>query len=168
MVFIDGSNIFHGCKDLNFEISYETFVLILKEEKNVVRIFFYSGVKPPKENEKKFIKMLKHLEIEIITKLLKVRNFQCKFCKKRTKIYTEKGIDASLSTDLLWYAFQNAYDIAILVSGDADFIPAIERVRLLGKRVEIWTFKHSIGKELKSKVDKVNFIDDIIEKIKKN
>jgi len=83
-------------------------------------------------------------------------------------MYIEKGIDASLSTDLLWYAFQNAYDKAILITGDADFIPAVQRVRLLGKNIELWTFKHSVGKELKKNVDKVEFIDEIIDEIKKS
>ena len=41
--------------------------------------------------------MLSHLEMEIITKLLKVRLITCKYCKKESKIFTEKGIDASLS-----------------------------------------------------------------------
>ncbi len=167
MVFIDGSNVFHGCRDLKFQISYEKFLPILKEDKNVIRVFFYSGVKPPVSNEKKFLKMLGHLEMEITTKLLKTRSVRCNSCKKVAKIFTEKGIDASLSTDLLWYAFQNAYETAIIVTGDADFIPPIERVRLMGKRIELWAFKHSIGNELKSKVDKVNYIDDIINKIKK-
>ena len=112
--------------------------------------------------------MLSHLEMEIITKLLKVRLITCKYCKKEIKIFTEKGIDASLSTDLLWYAFQNAYDTAILVTGDADFIPPIQRVRLLGKRIELWTFKHTIGKELKKSVDIVNYIDDVLDQIKKS
>jgi len=106
--------------------------------------------------------------MEITTKLLKIRNVRCNSCKKVNKMYIEKGIDASLSTDLLWYAFQNAYDKAILITGDADFIPAVQRVRLLGKNIELWTFKHSVGKELKKNVDKVEFIDEIIDEIKKS
>ncbi len=147
------------------QLSYDKFLTILRKDKNVIRVFFYSGVTP--KREKKFIKMLGHLEVDIITKLLKVRLVKCDSCNKKTKTFIEKGIDASLSIDLLWYASQNGYDTAILVSGDADFIPAIKRSRLLGKRIEIWTFKHSIGKELKKEVDKVYHIDDIIDKIKK-
>ena len=110
--------------------------------------------------------MLKHLEIDVITKPLKLRRTKCSKCGFKKTIKIEKGIDASLSTDLLWYAIQNGYDIAILVSGDADYIPPVEKVRLLGKRIELWAFKNSLGSELRKKVDKLNFIDEILDKIK--
>jgi len=167
MIFIDGSNLFHSCRDLKIKIKYEKFLPLLKQDKNVIRIFFYTGIKPPGSKEKAFIKMLQYLEMDVTTKLLKVRYVTCRACKKKSKIFTEKGIDASLATDLLWYAFHNAYDMAIIVTGDADFIPPIERARSLGKRIELWAFKHTLGKELKGIVDKVFYIDDIVEEIKK-
>lgn len=166
MIFIDGSNVFHCCKDLDFEISYEKILPILKKGKNVRRVYFYTGIKP--EEEKRFIKMLGHLEIDIFTKLLKVRPAKCKNCGKKTKRYVEKGIDAKMSTDILWHGFKENYDTAIIVSSDADFIPPIEIVKLLGRRVELWAFKHALGKELKRKADKIIYINEIIDKIKKD
>ncbi|MCK4730524.1 MAG: NYN domain-containing protein [Candidatus Aenigmarchaeota archaeon] len=38
-------------------------------------------------------------------------------------------------------AYKNAYDTAILVSGDGDFVPAIKAVQETGKRVENYYFK---------------------------
>ena len=47
----------------------------------------------------------------------------------------EKGIDTGLVTDLLKHAWEDTYDIAVLVSSDADYIPAVEFVQEKGKRV---------------------------------
>ncbi len=44
--------------------------------------------------------------------------------------YHEKCIDISLAVEMLHYAtVPGAYDVAILVSGDKDFIPALSRIR---------------------------------------
>lgn len=48
----------------------------------------------------------------------------CSSCGERYMPRTEKGVDAAIVTDLLTLA--PTYDLAILVSGDADFIPAVE------------------------------------------
>jgi uncharacterized LabA/DUF88 family protein len=41
----------------------------------------------------------------------------------------EKGIDVKLATDLIMGAVDNTYDTAIVVSSDADLVPAIDWVR---------------------------------------
>ena len=55
----------------------------------------------------------------------------------------------------------------ILLSGDVDFLPAVKRVRLLGKNVELWAFKSSLASELKDEADSWIIIDDYIDQIKK-
>lgn len=47
----------------------------------------------------------------------------------------EKGIDTGLATDLIRLAWDDAYDTAVLVSADADFIPVVRFVQEKGKRV---------------------------------
>jgi len=168
MVFIDGSNMYHGQKDLNFWIDYEKFRDLLKTDRNIIRFHYYEGYPLPILPRKQaFYSKLRHLEMTIKTKPLRKRPYRCEKCEYEKKINYEKGIDASLSTDLLWHAFQNSYDTAIILTGDDDFVPPIEKVKLLGRRVEIWTFKDFIGREMKKIVDKINYIDDIIDKIKR-
>ena len=168
MIFIDGSNLFKGSKRKGFRFSYEKLLDILKTDRNIVRMYYYSGRKVPNTTkQKKYFKMLKKLGIEVITTPLKRREIECGNCNHKEWIDIEKGVDASLSTDLLWYALQNAYDKAILLSGDADFLPAVKRVRLLGKSVELWTFKNSLAPELKAEADSCIIIDDYIDQIKK-
>jgi uncharacterized LabA/DUF88 family protein len=46
-----------------------------------------------------------------------------------------KGVDTAIVTDLLSLAWENAWEVAILVSSDRDFIPAFEMLSRKGYRV---------------------------------
>jgi uncharacterized LabA/DUF88 family protein len=56
-----------------------------------------------------------------------------------------KGVDISLTTDMLSNAFMNNYDAALLVAADADYIPLVEQVKRLGKVVYGSFFEHREG-----------------------
>lgn len=56
---------------------------------------------------------------------------------KKTKGRKSKGVDITLTKDVLSHAFLDNYDLAVLVAGDADYIPLIEEVKRLGKLVYI-------------------------------
>jgi len=47
----------------------------------------------------------------------------------------EKGVDTAIVTDLLSLAGEDAYDVAILLSSDADHIPAVEWIQARGRKV---------------------------------
>lgn len=53
----------------------------------------------------------------------------CPSCSAEFGRAAEKTIDARIVTDLVGLAWENAYDVAILVSADKDFIPAVEHVQ---------------------------------------
>lgn len=60
---------------------------------------------------------------------------QCAKCSARYAPRPEKGVDTAIVTDLLSLPFQQSYDLAILVSSDADFIPAVEYLQSVGLKV---------------------------------
>jgi len=51
------------------------------------------------------------------------------------KLSKEKGIDILMVADMIKGAFQEKYELALVVTGDADFVPAVELVQLLKKEV---------------------------------
>lgn len=53
----------------------------------------------------------------------------------------EKGVDTHVTTSLLSGALTDLYDVAILISSDGDYAPAIDAVREAGKRVYVAFFK---------------------------
>lgn len=57
------------------------------------------------------------------------KNEQCPECKKTIHRNIEKGVDTSIVSDLFEGAINNSYDVAILVSNDSDFVPAIKTIQ---------------------------------------
>jgi len=71
----------------------------------------------------------------------------------------EKAVDVGLATALLEMAAVSAYDIAIVVCGDRDFVPALQAVRRLGKRVAVVSARGSCARELSDPNDPVRVRD---------
>jgi uncharacterized LabA/DUF88 family protein len=75
-----------------------------------------------------------------------VRNDLCKMgfspevFKKDRRDEKAKGVDIALTKDMLSHGFRNNYEIAVLVAGDADYVPVVEELKRLGKLVYIWFF----------------------------
>lgn len=47
----------------------------------------------------------------------------------------EKGVDTAIATDMIRLAWEQAYDVAVLVSSDRDLVPAVEFIDLRGRKV---------------------------------
>ena len=66
----------------------------------------------------------------------------------------EKCVDIALATSLIYHAaLPNGYDIALVLIGDGDYIPALQLVRRLGKRVAIASIRDSCAPEYVDPMD---------------
>ncbi|MCI0634874.1 MAG: NYN domain-containing protein [Actinobacteria bacterium] len=65
----------------------------------------------------------------------KAETKECPNCSAEFERAPEKGVDAAIVTDLLSLAWERMFDVAIVLSSDADLIPAIERVQERGLKV---------------------------------
>ncbi|MDH4099295.1 MAG: NYN domain-containing protein [Nitrospirota bacterium] len=72
----------------------------------------------------------------------------------------EKQVDVYLATQMVALAYENVYDIAFLVSGDEDFVPAIEVVHQKGKIVVAVAAETAMSRLLKRRADRFILIDD--------
>jgi uncharacterized LabA/DUF88 family protein len=63
----------------------------------------------------------------------------------RRRQRNSKGVDISLTKDMLVHAFLNNYDVAVLVAGDGDYRPVVEEVKRLGKWVILVFFGEDDG-----------------------
>jgi len=135
MIFIDGSNIKWGMDEYNrrnntkIRIDYHKLTNILIGARQLIRTTFYASKPIPPVNpaQIKFLEYLRSLGILVVEKELKKR------VHGGVTYHVEKGLDVALATDLLILAWENAYDTAVLVSGDADFIGAVSKVISKGK-----------------------------------
>jgi len=73
----------------------------------------------------------------------------------------QKEVDVAMACEMVVHALRDNYDIAIVVSGDQDFVPAIQHVQAAGKRVEVAAFGVSIGKALMKAADRFHDLDKI-------
>ena len=78
-------------------------------------------------------------------------------------IHVEKETDVRLSVDLVVGAYEDQYDVAMLISGDTDYVPAVKAVRKRGKRVIWCCFQNqSHSKELAQSSDSCIELSDKI------
>ncbi len=78
------------------------------------------------------------------------RTGRCSHCGEEYEYTTEKRVDTRLVADLIHYAASSAFDTAVLVSGDDDFVPAVEAVNALGKQVWVATWSaEELSKDLR-------------------
>ena len=63
----------------------------------------------------------------------------------------EKGIDVWIAIDMIKEALENNFDYCILVSGDADFVPALNLIREIGKEVLSCFIPRGYSNELRQK-----------------
>jgi hypothetical protein len=68
------------------------------------------------------------------------RSGRCPSCGSEYEYTTEKRVDTRLVADLIHHAANSNFDAAVLVSGDDDFVPAVEAVNALGKQVWVATW----------------------------
>lgn len=59
----------------------------------------------------------------------------CPQCITDMRGTEEKGVDTRIATDLVSLAWEQAYDVAVLVSADQDFVPAAEYLQNKGIKV---------------------------------
>ncbi len=159
MIFIDGSNLFKASE--RYRTGYRPDLAKLQDKlvkgRTLMRTYYYCSIaNPPRIEQIKFQDKLKNLHIQVVSKSLKNRP---------TGEKVEKGVDVALVTDMLSLAFRNAYDVAILVSGDSDFLQTVNEVKRAGKRVEIASFRFTIGKELQTEADDFIPIEPIADEI---
>jgi len=167
IVFIDGSNIFHAIRSLNIRIDYGKLVGFLVEDRRLIRAYFYGAVPQEKDLKKNspewesFLRQKRFLE-ELALQGLKVKTARLR--RLPSGEFLEKEVDIMLATDMLSLAYKNAYDTAILVTGDSDFSYTVEEIQSLGKRVENASFKSTSSYLLRKVCDRFTLLDDYLDR----
>lgn len=174
MIFIDGSNFYHSLKETfdlhDNQIDFKKLTSMLINGRILIGVYYYNAALDIKYNEEVYWKQQKFFaDLRKMTGFKVILANMRKIIKPNGKVeYSVKGDDIHLGVDMVSFAYENSYDTAILVSGDGDFKPAIERVQKLGKKVENAYFSVSRSSLLKQICDKSIFLDDIIEKCLKS
>ena len=179
VIFIDGSNFYHGLKaeTRNTRINFKKFSEKLSEGYNLIKVRYYNSPSIQQNDpvgykkQQRFFNYIRSLpRFELIKGRLEKRKMKIPdniyekikedYPDKSMTYYEEKGVDICIAVDIVSLAYMNYYDTAILVSGDGDFVPAIKGAQDKGKKIITAYFKSSEWYHLKRSSDKIIIMDD--------
>ena len=120
-VFVDVANIFYAAKAAGVDIDYVTLLKSATANRDFVRAYAYTGLDPENENQRQFHSFLARNGYKVISKDIR------KYGDGRIKA----NLDIELVVDMMKTA--RNLDIAVVVSGDGDFAPAIRAVQEIGR-----------------------------------
>jgi len=146
-IFIDGSNLYHALRSnfRRYDLNFAEFASKLSGSRRLFRTYYYNALQDPIQRPDGYREQQEFLDILRKTPYLEIRLGSTKVTQG---IPVEKGIDIMLATDLLYFAWNDFYDVAVLVSGDSDFAYALQAVKNMGKHVEVAYFEGGVSKDL--------------------
>lgn len=155
-VFIDGNNLFHAARFHTIDIDYNKLLRVLLGDGRLLRAFFYTGVDVGAERQQGFLLWMRRNGFRVVQKELKT------FYDGTRKA----NLDVEIAVDMLSLA--GRYDTAVLVSGDEDFVYAINAVAYKGCRVEVAGFRSNTAPRLIDVADFFIDLGDIADLIRKD
>jgi len=164
IAYFDNSNIFHGQREAGWRIDAQKLQARLDKDGPIWQVYFFAAVTdPPRYTQTNFYRMLKErLRWETLIFPLGNRTLHCKSCGLTWRTYTEKGVDVAIATKMLTHAINRAFEIAILVSGDKDYLETVKAVKNMGLRVEVVSFRNSLSHDLANESSSaVLILDDL-------
>lgn len=144
-IFIDAQNLYHSAKNLHHgRVNFENVLMDALADRQLVRAIAYV-ITTESGEEKNFFEALAKIGIETKTKDLQIFSSGSK----------KADWDVGLAIDAVKLA--SKLDVVVLASGDGDFVPLVEYLKMNGCQVEVITFGKSASSKLRESAD--DFID---------
>jgi len=100
----------------------------LEVQPHAIRAFYYTSV------------VGDDAKLHRVREALHEMGFAPQVFKKTDKNKKSKGVDIALATDMLSNAYNDNFDVAVLVAGDGDYLPLISEIERLGKVIYLVFF----------------------------
>lgn len=137
--FIDGFNFYHSIvngplKDRYKWLNYAQLARSYLPTQSILADVFYftayaDWLPNSKARHKVFVRALISENVIIRRGRFKAKSRYCKLCRRCFTGHEEKQTDINIAIELLSNAMLDTYDIAIVVSGDTDLVPAIKKTK---------------------------------------
>ncbi len=135
-MFVDVANMYYAARGQDVDVDYVALLKHATKGRDLIRAYAYTGLDPENENQRKFIDFLGKNGYKPVVKDIR------KFGDGRMKA----NLDIELVVDL--FRLADRMDIAVIVSGDGDFAPAIKALQDKGVRCEVISFKPNTSSDL--------------------
>ena len=141
-VFVDVANIFYAAKAAGADIDYVLLLKAATAGRDLVRAYAYTGLDPDNENQRNFHDFLRRSNYKVVSKDIR------KYGDGKVKA----NLDIELVVDMM--KTSRNLDVAVVVSGDGDFAPAIRAVQEMGVRCEVISFRGNTSSDLMEVADR--------------
>jgi uncharacterized LabA/DUF88 family protein len=135
-MFVDVANMYYAARGQEVDVDYVALLKHATKGRDLIRAYAYTGLDPENENQRKFIDFLAKNGYKPVVKDIR------KFGDGRMKA----NLDIELVVDL--FRLADRMDVAVIVSGDGDFAPAIKALQDKGIRAEVISFKPNTSSDL--------------------
>ncbi|MGI6338646.1 MAG: NYN domain-containing protein [Bacteroidales bacterium] len=145
IVYVDGFNLYFGlleagldyCKWLNIKMLANN---LLKKNQELIEVkYFTSRISNDPDKQKRqsiYIEALESIGIKVFYGNYQSNTTECRQCGNIWPTFHEKMTDVNIATQMMIDAFQDKYNMAMLISGDSDLVPPIKAIHdLFNKRV---------------------------------
>ncbi|MAW76347.1 MAG: hypothetical protein CMJ95_02995 [Planctomycetes bacterium] len=147
-IFVDVQNMYYAARNLyQSKLEFSKLLRHLVRGRNLARALAYIVERPGME-QNKFIEVLRRNGYEVRKRVVGERNDSA-----------NRG-DWNIGIALDALALSSKIDVAILVTGDGDFVPLVEKLTMDGLRVEIASFRETTSAELYHTADQVHILDE--------
>jgi uncharacterized LabA/DUF88 family protein len=146
-VFIDGAHLSKTLRNAygSAPVAYDKLATIVAGDSELMRTYYYDALpylpEQPTEEElhrygqrERFFRALRSLSRFVVRE---GRVARCWDPERRAYVYRQKRVDLSLCADLVRLASKGRIDVAVLVTGDSDFVPAVEMAKEEGVQVRL-------------------------------
>lgn len=152
IVYIDGFNLYYGIRERNWRRFLwldlnKMCRSLLKPDQELTEVKYFtarvastSWDRNKSKRQGSFLEALRTLpNLSIFYGHYLSKEMTCKKCGNKWVTHEEKMTDVNIATELLRDAFEDKFDVALLVSGDSDLSRPVQTITTLyaGKRVVV-------------------------------
>lgn len=147
IAYVDGFNLYFGMKEAGFEHCkwLDLHLLasnVLKPNQELVGVKYFTsrvGNNPDKQKRQSiYIDALETRNVKVIYGHYQSSSIECKRCGFNWPTYNEKMTYVNIATQMLIDAYQDNFDMAMLISGDSDLVPPIKAIHSLFKQKRVF------------------------------
>jgi uncharacterized LabA/DUF88 family protein len=155
VVLIDGANLFYAAASLGIEIDYAKLLDYLRQQKQVVKSLFYTGIDPKNVKQQAFLHWMERNGYQVITKDL----------TQHSEGLKRANMNVEMAIDMLRSAPEGP--IQVLLSGDGHLAYAVQAVKSLGVQVHIVALSSMVSDRLLQLADRFIDLQEIQHQIRK-
>lgn len=135
---IDGFNLYHVLHDCHPAhckwCNYKTLLTHFLGKNDTLADVYYFTASATWDTGKvarhsAFVSALKHYGVKVVWGNFKKKYPKCRLCGRTYVTHEEKETDVNIAATLLSLAYEDAYDKALIVSGDSDYVSSIKMVK---------------------------------------